>query len=244
MDELPLDDLRVLYAISFPRPTTCSFQRISELKAMGIESVLNCGRSLLWTPFGELRVLGKGHAGVVILSRNRGKFIAIKARRIDSKRKSLRDEALYQTLAANSGVAPKVVGFSDNFVISEAIIGPLLLDLVKEGALTAQHLLASVESLATLDKINILHKEISRPLKNIIFSDSKALILDYESAKRGCGNLSKFASWLLNFLRIDNVKVKDHVFKILKEYRHACPERVDDVEDTLKNIILSRWNSA
>ncbi len=238
MDELPLDDLRVIYAISFPRPANYSSQRISELKAMGIRSVLNCGRSILWTPFGGLRVLGKGHAGVVILSRNGGKLIAIKARRIDSKRKSLRDEAFYQALAANSGVAPRVIDFSDNFVISEAIRGPLFLDLIKERALTAQHLLASVESLATLDRINILHKEISRPLKNIIFSDSKALILDYESVKRGCGNLSKFASWLLNFLRIDDVKVKDRIFKVLKEYRRACLERVNDVEDVLKNIIL------
>ena len=238
MDELPLSDLRVLYAISFPKPVNHSFQRINELRAMGIESVLNCGRSLLWTPFGKLRVLGKGHAGVVILSRSGKEFIAIKARRIDGKRKSLRNEALYQILAASSGVAPRVISFSENFIISEAVNGPLLLDLVEEGALTAQHLLASVESLAVLDKINVIHKEISRPLKNIIFTGSKALILDYESAKRGCGNLSKFASWLLNFFKINDIKIKDHILKTLKEYRRSCPKRIEDTEEVLKNVIL------
>ncbi len=238
MDELPLTDPRVIYAISFPRPLISCSKRINELKSMGIDSILSCGRTRLWTPFGEIKILGKGHAGIVLLSRYGREIIAIKIRRSDSKRKSLREEAHYQDICALAGIAPKVVDFSDDFILSEVIKGPLLLDLVKGETLNYNHLIESIESLAILDKMNILHEEIHRPLKNIIFSDSKALIIDYDSAKRGCGNLSKFTSWLFKFLKIDKKLTEPVLFEELRKYKRLCHRRIDYIKDLLNGIVL------
>jgi putative serine/threonine protein kinase len=233
MDKLSILEPKAVYLVCFPKPFKNCLKRISLLKSIGVDYLCDYGRIELWTPQGMIRVLGKGHAGVVVAARYKGSLVAVKIRRTDSKRASLADEGVFQSISARAGVAPKVFFYSHDFIVSELIEGPLLLDIIKRGKLNLKYIIEAIEAVTFLDKLNILHQEISRPLKNIIFTPTKAVIVDFESAKRGCGNLSKFLSWLFNYLNID-YKV---LSKELKDYKLNCQENADKLKSKIIKII-------
>ncbi len=234
MELLPLYDARVSSLLCYPRgDKVCLTERIYFLESLGVEGVYNCGLTSLWTLAGPIRVLGKGHAAVVVKVKYNNLTVALKIRRTDSKRASLAKEGIYQLEASKAGVAPKVYHYSNNFIVSELIEGPTLLDIVREDLLDLRLIKEILEALSVLDKIFILHEEISRPLKNVLFTDLKALIVDYESAKRGCGNLTKFLSWLLNYLGISYRQLVESI----KLYKQNCIDNSDLLKEAVETFI-------
>ena len=100
--------------LGYPKATKHELtKRVSELKKLGIKGVLFNGESVL----NSLRVLGKGYVGVVVLSKQGTKEVALKIRRIDSSRSEMSSEARLLRLANEIGVGPKLVASSKNFII-------------------------------------------------------------------------------------------------------------------------------
>ncbi|GBF08640.1 conserved hypothetical protein [Aeropyrum pernix] len=188
-------------------------------------------------------LLGKGHAGVVLLVEWRGVAAALKVRRRDSRRGSLEPEARVAEKAALAGAAPEVYGYGEEFIAMAPALGPSLQDLAEEGLLTPQHILASIEAAWALDNAGILHGELHRPWRNVLFNPRKALIIDYDSASSGCGNVVKLVSGISrrvpSLLRL----VRSERFRDLAKryYREGCGkatymEMLDEVKKHISAI--------
>jgi len=168
-------------------------KRLVELQELGVTTITSYGK----LRFGNKWVLGKGHTGLVVLA-NRGKTkVALKIRRTDANRETMEDEANMLKLANSIGVAPKLLGFSDNFLLMEWIDGPYLRDWItslKSGDVSElRKILKSVLFQARgLDSIGLDHGELVRLRRHIILSNGHPVFIDFESAsiRRRVANLT------------------------------------------------------
>ena len=111
--------------IGYPSATKRQIQsRIVELKELGVDSVSFQGPLLI----GKIPVLGKGYTGVVILAKRDGKKVALKIRRTDSPRKTMKDESALLKKANSVKVGPLLVDSSNNFLIMQYLNGKKIYD--------------------------------------------------------------------------------------------------------------------
>jgi len=170
--------------LGYPKATKHELtKRVSELKKLGIKGVSFSGESML----NSLHVLGKGYVGVVVLSKQRTKEVALKIRRTDSSRSEMDSEARLLRLANEVGVGPKLVASSKNFIIMEYLEGKKIIDWVKElkgkgSAVKLKSVIRKIlEDCYTMDKIRLDHGELSYIHKHVIVGKS-ICIIDFESA--------------------------------------------------------------
>jgi len=218
-EPLPPDDRRVALAVCYPRPRC--HRDPDWLTTYGIVAVCDVagGTPLL----GGLRVLGKGHAGVVMAALHTKGPVAVKVLRLDSKRGSLEWEARLQLEASRAGAAPRMWAWSDWFIVSDLVAGPSLEVLAEHGEPPGWAVIEALRAARALDATGILHHEIHRPWRNILYTTSKALIVDYESASRGCGNVPKIISGIASRHSILRGLLGSRR-GLLREYRRrGCP---------------------
>ena len=170
--------------LGYPKATKRELtKRVSELKKLGINGVSFSGETML----NSLHVLGKGYVGVVVLSKQGIKEVALKIRRIDSSRSEMDSEARLLRLANEVGVGPKLVESSVNFIIMEYLEGKKIIDWIRElkGRGSAAKLKSVIKKILedcyNLDKIRLDHGELSRIHKHVIVGES-ICIIDFESA--------------------------------------------------------------
>ncbi|WP_238026063.1 MULTISPECIES: serine/threonine protein kinase [Metallosphaera] len=138
-----------------------------ELVSSGITRAYSFGGTTL----GRYRVLGKGKTGVVVLTED---GLALKIRRTDSPKESLELEARLQMRAEKS--APRVVKFGRNFILMEYVRGRHL-DYVESRDVMVDLLMRAWY----LERVNLEHRELVHPWKNVIVTESRTYILDYDS---------------------------------------------------------------
>src|SRR5438445_12447414 len=160
---VPLDKLtKEPYSsiLGYPKATRGELsKRVIELKKLGISGVSFTGSTIL----NNLAVLGKGYVGVVVLSNQGKKAVALKIRRIDSSRSEMGSEAKLLRLANEVDVGPKLLDSSKNFMIMEYLEGKKIIDWIRElkGRGSARQLRATIrkvlEDCYSLDKIRLDH---------------------------------------------------------------------------------------
>ena len=170
--------------LGYPKATKRELtKRVSELKKLGISGVSFSGEAML----NSLHVLGKGYVGVVVLSKQGTKEVALKIRRIDSSRSEMDGEARLLRLANEVGVGPKLVESSRNFIIMEYLEGKRIIDWIRElkgrgsSAKLKSVIKKILEDCYNLDKIHLDHGELSHIHKHVIVGES-VCIIDFESA--------------------------------------------------------------
>ncbi len=153
-----------------------------ELRDNGIHFLISAGK----VKVNNVLALGKGKTGVVALTKE---GMAVKIRRSDSPKDSLDMECSFQRSAYP--VSPKVYSCGKNFILMEFIDG-------KEfpHSPSAKEMSLALISARQLDELNIQHKELVRPWRNILLTHGKAYILDYDSAtfKPRPSNVTKILS--------------------------------------------------
>jgi putative serine/threonine protein kinase len=233
-EPVPLDDYRVASAICYPRPS-CP-RDPGWLAGHGVIAVCNIagGTPLL----GGLRVVGKGHAGVVLAALHSEGYVAVKVLRLDSKRESLEWEARLQLEASRAGAAPRVLAWSEWFVVSELVEGPSLGELAARGEPPEWAVVEALRAARALDAAGVLHHEIHRPWRNVLYTTSKALIVDYESASRGCGNVPKILAGLASRHRILRGLLGE-LRGMLRDYKEReCPQGVyREIEEAVRDAL-------
>lgn len=160
--------------------------RAKELTKLGIESVSLAGPTIL----GRTHVLGKGHSGVVVLGRDiQGRRRAVKIRRTDSQRTTMKDEGALLTAANAAGVGPKMSSVTKNFLIMTYINGDRIGAWVKSlgGRGASSRLKSTVRRILTdchkLDLAGIDHGELSNISKHVIVvRRDRPILIDFESA--------------------------------------------------------------
>ena len=232
--------------LGYPRATKRELtKRLGELKKLGIKTVSFEGKTIL----NNIPVLGKGYVGVVVLSRQGKKEVALKIRRIDSSRQDMENEAKLLKLANKVNVGPKLIDSSKNFIIMDYLEGKKIIDWVKElkGRGSAAKLKATVRNILedcyNLDKIHLDHGELSYIHKHVIVG-SAPCIIDFESAStnRRTSNVTSatqsifIGSALSNLVKkIMKVPSRKRLIVSLRKYKHDHSRKnFDDVLKTLR----------
>lgn len=184
--------------ICFPRgDVKCAEDKERRLRNAGIVDLVSYGGDVI----GDFRVLGKGHASVVVLAQHLtlGK-VAIKFLRTDSKREDLLLECRFMREAAP--ISPEPYVCEHDFIIMEFLDGNPLKELLgtalKECRETLLTWLKILGAAYWLDKVGVNHKELSILKEHvIILRDGRVKIIDYETAGTGFGcNVCRVFSWL------------------------------------------------
>ncbi len=176
--------------VCFPL-SNCSVleQRLNNLISDGFTYLLETG----WS-FHGLRLVGKGYSGVVVLAKHpRHGLGALKLRRLDSRRDSLRHEALMMKQACETGLAPRLFIEHDDYIFREYFppwdctpFDDFVENSVLRGDLPVltSMLRTLLEKLNILDRIRIDHGELNRPGDHILVCGNRLVLIDWESARR------------------------------------------------------------
>jgi putative serine/threonine protein kinase len=169
--------------LCYPRFTEVEMQsRIAELASLGVESVEFSGKSGAF----NVPVLGKGYVGIVAIAHVKGERVALKIRRVDADRPSLRHEAEMLAKANEVHVGPKLISHSKNFLLMQLIEGDLLpawLETQREKEVVISVLVNILDQTRSLDQVGLDHGELSKAPKHLTIDGKRwPWILDFETA--------------------------------------------------------------
>jgi putative serine/threonine protein kinase len=222
--------------ISYPKFDTTEYcKRINHLEKMGIKNVLLEGYTKLY----DLKILGKGHAGIVLkVNTHCGDIVALKIRRLDSRRKNCLIEVRCQKLANLVGIGPRIIDSNDDLILMEYIVGSRIsdwfIDQNNSLNITTQNIrqivIELLEQCYRLDRVNLDHGELTRIDRHVMISDKNNVsIIDFESSSinRRPSNVTSVTQALFlsgsvskkisQYVKISN---QDQLIKCLKEYKN------------------------
>lgn len=171
--------------------------RVKEIAGLGVTHIVLDGP----VSIGPLRVLGKGCVSIVVKALSEWGPAALKIRRADSNRPSMKNEAKLQGVANSVGVGPTLYAHSNNAIVMELVEGVRLKEWVASG-FSSEALRSVVASsllkARMLDVVGLDHGELSRAGKHIIVTRGhQGRIIDFESASltRRPRNVTSLASY-------------------------------------------------
>ena len=153
---------------------------LAEMRGIGVEGVALFGGSEL----NGVRILGKGHAGVVVLVRARDGMAALKMRRVDSPRPDMRAEANLLEAANRSGVGPRLLGHTPNLLMMEYLDGTPVgrwLAGRPSGRAARRTVRRILERCRRLDLAGLDHGELVDISRHVLVGQ-RPEIIDFESA--------------------------------------------------------------
>jgi len=185
--------------LCYPNPSKSELsKRLKELKKLGVTALKFSGEKQV----SNLKVLGKGCVGVVVKAYRNSEKAAIKIRRVDADRSRMRHEAEMLKVANAVNVGPRLLGFSDNFLLMQFIDGILLPEWLEKcrGKTHLKKVLKEVlEQCWRLDTVGLDHGELSHAPKHVIIDgENRVFIVDFETASlnRKTSNVTSIAQFL------------------------------------------------
>jgi putative serine/threonine protein kinase len=169
--------------ICYPRVTSSELKkRLKELERLRVKALEFAGSKQVL----NIHVLGKGCVGIVTTAyRDRAK-IALKVRRVDADRSSMRQEAELLRKANLARVGPRLLEVSKNFLLMQFIDGELLpewLEKQRSSSKVREVLRDVLEQCWRLDTAGLDHGELSHAPKHIIVDKrGRSFIVDFETA--------------------------------------------------------------
>jgi len=250
---VPLNSLseeRFAQVICYPKFDTDEFKkRLCEMSKLGIKALCFVGEKKV----GEIPVLGKGHVGIVVLACTDSGYMALKIRRTDSDRETMKHEADMLQTANLVNVGPRLISYTQNFLLMNFIEGFLLpawIEKIKKEKNVAGRVREVLSSLLEqcwrLDRAGLDHGELSRASKHIIVDhNDNPWILDFESASvaRRVSNVTSICQFL--FIKGETAKTinnvlreidRDELIFLLRRYK-SRPTRENF--ELLKNALLN-----
>jgi len=177
-------------------------KRLCEMKELGIKALCFTGDKKI----GDVSVLGKGHVGIVVSACMEKGKAALKIRRADADRETMRREASMLQIANSVKVGPRLIGFTKNFLLMEFIEGLLLPEWIEkvkgeeDAAKRIRRVLRDLlEQCWRLDEAGLDHGELSRASKHIMIDHKdNPWILDFETASttRRASNVTSICQFL------------------------------------------------
>jgi putative serine/threonine protein kinase len=169
--------------LCYPQATKGELRkRTKELQRLGIDALEFIGEKRV----SNVRVLGKGCVGVVVLAYKSGCRVALKIRRVDADRVKMQQEAKLLKKANSVHVGPRMLAVSNDFLCMQFIDGELLpawLNRKRSRARIGIVLRKILDQCRRLDSINLDHGELSHAPKHIIVDrQDEPVIVDFESA--------------------------------------------------------------
>ncbi|HKW04862.1 MAG TPA: hypothetical protein VJN71_06130 [Nitrososphaerales archaeon] len=213
-------------------------ERVKQLKKLEVTNLVLEGESKI----GKHGVLGKGCVSVVVRARKKNdpNIYALKIRRTDANRPSMKKDYDLQKLANSFSVGPKVVSATNDLFLMEYVdaikIGKWFAKLrTRTSKRYVRKLVRKIlHQCFLLDMHSLDHGELSNPSKHILIrkqAEPEVVIIDYESAstERRTSNLTSVAQFLfLNGTKIrrilgikesENITRNSRLVKLLRGYK-------------------------
>ncbi|MCS7114734.1 MAG: serine/threonine protein kinase [Nitrososphaerota archaeon] len=185
--------------LCYPKPSEAEIgKRVAELKRLGVTALEFSGEKHAF----NVPVLGKGCVGIVVKAYRGNKKAALKIRRVDANRAGMQREAQMLKAANSVYVGPKLLDFSNDFLLMQFIEGDLFSKWLEReiGKKRLERVLRDVlEQCWRLDGVGLDHGELSRAPKHVIVDgEDKPFILDFETASlnRKTSNVTSLAQFL------------------------------------------------
>src|SRR5919198_4172295 len=161
-NEIDIRSPELANIISYPDFSLGEYSsRLNEISSFGITHFFPTGR----TRIGKMPIAGKGCVSIVLKVRAKNKICALKIRRTDANRYTMKREAYLQEIANSVGVGPALFRSSENLIIMEFIDGLSMVDWIKKQDISADeaHNLAVsiLEQCYNLDAAQIDHGQLS-----------------------------------------------------------------------------------
>ena len=222
--------------ISYPKLDLYEYhKRISDIYRIGVKDAILEGPTRLC----ELNILGKGHSGIVLkVNGYSEKNMALKIRRLDSRRKDSLNEVNNQKLANLIEIGPQIIDNTDDLILMELITGKGISDWLDDPSnfnLDNSKIIINIvneilEQCYKLDVLNLDHGELTRIDNHVMVSEYNQIsIIDFESSstKRKPSNVTSASqALLLSGGIISNkickfIKIKDHEYLLndLQNYK-------------------------
>ncbi len=215
--------------LCYPSPDAkIAIERVDELKVLKVKDILFEGK----TKIGKLGVVGKGCVSVVVKATTNSDIYAVKIRRMDANRVSMKREAEMHLMANSINVGPKLFGVTENFLLMEFIEGSSILEwskgIEKQRIEKIRKVLEDLlDQCYALDRLGLDHGELSDVKKHVIISE-KPVIIDFESASIGrrAANLTKIVQYLFiggpmskNLRKILGIEDQNIVVDSVRKYK-------------------------
>ncbi|MFB5631425.1 MAG: RIO1 family regulatory kinase/ATPase [Nitrosopumilaceae archaeon] len=236
-----LSGKKFISIIGYPNSTKKQVElRIAQMKKLGISSISFQGDLKL----GSMNVLGKGYVGIVVLAKRKKKIVALKIRRTDSQRNEMKSEAKLLKIANSSGVGPRLITSSKNFIVMEYLEGEkigLWISKLKGRGITSKLksiIKKTLEDCYNLDRIGLDHGELSNISKHVIVGKSKTTIIDFESSstKRRVSNVTSATQGIFigsgiskSIKKIYHIPSKEKIISALRIYKHDSSRKNFDM---------------
>jgi putative serine/threonine protein kinase len=187
----------------------------------------------------ELNILGKGHSGIVLkVNAFSKKTMALKIRRVDSRRMDSLTEVFNHKLANLVGIGPQIIDNTNDLILMELITGKGIYEWLQDP--TTFHLLTStniinivnqiLEQCYRLDVLHLDHGELTRIDNHVMVSENNDIsIIDFESAstkRKPCNVTSATQALLLSggsisrkICKFIDLKDPDLLLNCLKKYK-------------------------
>jgi putative serine/threonine protein kinase len=182
--------------------------RLKDLKRLKISAVEFTGPKHVHS----VPILGKGHVGIVVKAYRKDERVALKIRRTDADRLTMKHEAEMLQKANRVGVGPRLLGADTDFLLMEYVEGMLFPEWIEsleegqDGKERLCHVLHSaLEQAWKLDETGLDHGELSNAPKHIIVKENdEPCLVDFETASisRRVSNVTSLCQYL--FLRKPN----------------------------------------
>jgi putative serine/threonine protein kinase len=176
--------------------------RLREMRRLGVKALSFSGERHI----NNIPVLGKGYVGVVVLAQTGAGYAALKIRRTDSGRTGMRHEAEMLQIANFVDVGPKLLGYTENLLMTEFVDGTFVSTWIEnfeetgKAQLKVRKVLGEIlKQCWRLDEIGLDHGELSWASKHILVdNDDRVYILDFEtaSAHRKVSNVTSVCHFL------------------------------------------------
>src|SRR5919205_328707 len=183
-NELDICSPELASIISYPPFSFIEYtNRLKEICSLGITHVLPTGRIKI----GKMAIAGKGSVSIVLKVKTESKIHALKIRRTDANRETMRREVSMHKIANSVDVGHNLFGFSKNLITMEFIEGLSIVDWVKQQDITSDEVrkvaISILEQCYNLDKAHMDHGKLSCINHHVIISKSNTVnIIDFESS--------------------------------------------------------------
>ena len=202
--------------ICYPKFNAVNYAlKIKDLFELHIKFVILEGNTILHNN----NILGKGCEGLVLkVENNKNEIMAVKIKRTDSCRFSMKNEFDFYKLANTYKIGPTVYAYTNNILLMDFLDGISIEDWFSKTNLDPWLIKSVIVDILNqcfiLDKINLDHGQLNKLYNHIIISPNnlKCTIIDFESAStnRKASNLTSAFQGIL-FRGIISKKISDYI---------------------------------